>query len=55
MMWKFLKQDVLFPKSLNWVQHGVSRFGLLTVDNLTFYLHKSEIIFSSNKTDIAIL
>ena len=31
------------------------RFALLTVDNLHFYFHKSEIIFSSNKTDIAIL
>ena len=28
MMWKFLKQNVLFPKGLNWVQHGVSRIGL---------------------------
>ena len=26
------------------------RFALLTVDNLHFYFHKSEIIFSSNKT-----
>ena len=27
-MWKFLKQNVLFPKGLNWVQHWVSRIGL---------------------------
>ena len=29
MIWKFLKQKVLFPKGLNWVQHWVSRIGLL--------------------------
>ena len=29
MIWKFLKQNVLFPKGLNWVQHWVSRIGLL--------------------------
>ena len=29
MIWKFLKQNVLFPKGLNWVQHCVSRIGLL--------------------------
>ena len=29
MIWKFLKQNVLFPKGLNWVQHWVSRLGLL--------------------------
>ena len=28
-VWKFLKQKVLFPKGLNWVQHLVSRIGLL--------------------------
>ena len=28
MIWKFLKQNVLFPKGLNWVQHWVSRIGL---------------------------
>ena len=28
MIWKFLKQNVLFPKGLNWVQHRVSRIGL---------------------------
>ena len=25
MIWKFLKQNVLFPKGMNWVQHWVSR------------------------------
>ena len=29
MIWKFLKQNVLSPKGLNWVQHLVSRIGLL--------------------------
>ena len=29
--WKFLKQNVLFPKCLNWVQHWVSRIGLLSL------------------------
>ena len=28
MICKFLKQNVLFPKGLNWVKHSVSRFGL---------------------------
>ena len=28
MIWKFLKQNVLFPKGLNWVQQWVSRIGL---------------------------
>ena len=28
MIWKFLKQNVLFPKGMNWVQHWVSRIGL---------------------------
>ena len=28
MIWKFLKQNVLFPKGLNWVQHWVRRLGL---------------------------
>ena len=28
-VWKFLKQKVLFPEGLNWVQHWVSRIGLL--------------------------
>ena len=31
MIWKFLKQNVLFPKGLNWVQHWVSRIGLLII------------------------
>ena len=31
MIWKFLKQNVLFPKGLNWVQHWVSRLGLLSI------------------------
>jgi len=30
MIWKFLKQHVLYPKGLNWVQHLVSRIGLST-------------------------
>ena len=29
MIWKFLKQNDLFPRGLNWVQHWVSRIGLL--------------------------
>ena len=29
MIWKFLKQNVLSPKGLNWVQHLVSRIGLV--------------------------
>ena len=28
-VWKFLKQKDLFPEALNWVQHWVSRIGLL--------------------------
>ena len=28
MIWKFLKQNALFPRGLNWVQHGVGRIGL---------------------------
>ena len=28
MIWKFLKQNVLSPKGLNWVQHLASRTGL---------------------------
>ena len=31
-VWKFLKQKVLFPKGLNWVQHWVSRISLLPLD-----------------------
>ena len=30
MISKFMKQNVLFPKGLNWVQHWVSRLGLLS-------------------------
>ena len=29
MVWKFLNLNVLSPKGLNWVQHLVSRIGLL--------------------------
>ena len=29
MIWKFLKQNVLSAKGLNWVQHLVSQIGLL--------------------------
>ena len=35
MIWKFLKQNVLFPKGLNWVQHWVSRIGLFGVISAT--------------------
>ena len=31
MVWKFLKQNVLTPKGLNWVQHWVSRTGLFNL------------------------
>ena len=27
-VWKYLEQNVLFPKGLNWLQHWVGRFGL---------------------------
>ena len=27
-VWKYLEQNVLFPKGLNWLQHWVTRFGL---------------------------
>ena len=39
MIWKFLKQNVLFPKGLNWVQHWVSRIGLWTrnCSNYSFF------------------
>ena len=30
MIWKYLEQNVLIPKDLNWVQHWVSRFGLFS-------------------------
>ena len=29
MMWKYLEQNVSFTKDLNWVQHWVSRIGVL--------------------------
>ena len=29
MIWKYLEQNVLFPKGFNWIQHRVSRLGLL--------------------------
>ena len=34
MIWKFLKQNVLSPKALNWVQQLVSRTGLLTIGRM---------------------
>ena len=34
MIRKFLKQNVLSPKGLNWVQHLVSRIGLLICSEL---------------------
>ena len=34
MMWKYLEQTVLFSKDLNWVQHWVSRIGLLKIDEI---------------------
>ena len=40
MIWKFLKQNVLFPKGLNWVQHWVSRIGLLGVYGLVRWVNK---------------
>ena len=30
MIWKYLEQNILCPKDLNWVQHCVSRIGLFT-------------------------
>ena len=30
MIWKFLKQNLLFPKGLNWVQRWVSWLGLFS-------------------------
>ena len=38
MIWKFLKQNFLSPKGLNWVQHLVSRIGLL-FDSTFSYKH----------------
>ena len=34
MIWTFLKQNVLSPKALNWVQQLVSRTGLLTIGRM---------------------
>ena len=46
MIWKFLKQNVLFPKGLNWVQHWVySRIGLFASYLISF------IIFSFSLKD----
>ena len=28
MIWKYLEQNILCPKDLNWVQHCISRIGL---------------------------
>ena len=44
MIWKFLKQNVLTPKGLNWVQHWVSRIGLSTA---LLILHSTILAFSS--------
>ena len=41
MIWKYLEQNVLFPKGLNWVQHWVSRLGLLVIVCLRFLSHPS--------------
>ena len=38
MIWKFLKQNVLFPKGLNKVQHWVSRLGLFRCQSSLLYL-----------------
>ena len=37
MIWKFLKQNFLFPKGLNWVQHWVSRIGLFRLLSRDYY------------------
>ena len=42
MIWKFLKQNVLFPKDLNWVQRWVSRIGLLGAKRLKIILKTSQ-------------
>ena len=46
-VWKFLKQKVLFPKGLNWVQHWVSRIGLLKFYKCNLRVH---LLFSDSKT-----
>ena len=57
MIWKFLKQNVLFPKGLNWVQHWVSRIGLLRaffpgkkklfIRSLSSFVHRGILQFQS--------
>ena len=44
-VWKFVKQKVLFPKGLNWVQHWVSRIGLFkeVESSLSCSLSQSEV------------
>ena len=61
-MWHSHLNDMGIPETRRFIPKGFElgttlneRFALLTVHNLTFCFHKSEIIFSSNKTDIAIL
>ena len=39
-VWKFLKQKVLFPKGLNWVQHWASRIGLLAPFSSPFWISR---------------
>ena len=48
MMWKFLKQNVLFPNGLNWVQHWVSRIGLFSAAaaNATFEIITAENLYA---------
>ena len=38
MIWKYLEQNILCPKDLNWVQHCVSRMGLLLQDYCSIFL-----------------
>ena len=47
MIWKFLKQNVLFPRGLNWVQHWVSRIGQMAVS--TFFLDCSSLCWDNYK------
>ena len=49
MIWKFLKQKVLFPKGSNWVQHWFSRIGLL-VHFWSVLLLKEQMMTSVRKT-----
>ena len=39
MIWKFRKQNGLFPKGLNWVQHWVSRIGLFVTYEKSQYFY----------------